>query len=55
MQAGFAATSSWSAIASESGIINIFANPLPELVTELRSAAYPHLAENANHWAGTVG
>src|SRR3989442_6938372 len=32
-----------------------FANPLPELVTELRSSAYPYLAEVANHWADALG
>ncbi len=37
------------------GDYKYFANPLPELVTELRSAAYPHLAEVANHWAGALG
>src|SRR5260370_25816133 len=36
------------------GDYKYFANPLPELVTELRSAAYPHLAEVANHWAGAL-
>ena len=33
------------------GDYKYFANPLPELVTELRSNAYPHLAEVANQWA----
>jgi hypothetical protein len=33
------------------GDYKYFANPLPELVAELRSSAYPHLAEVANHWA----
>src|SRR5437879_1740678 len=37
------------------GDYKYFANPLPELVTELRSAAYPHLAEVANHWADALG
>ncbi len=31
------------------------ANPLPEIVTELRTSAYPHLAEVANHWAEALG
>lgn len=33
------------------GDYKYFANPLPEIVAELRTAAYPHLAEVANHWA----
>src|SRR6266849_5532689 len=37
------------------GDYKYFAHPLPELVTELRSSAYPHLAEIANHWAGALG
>src|SRR3989442_1985949 len=37
------------------GDYKYFANPLPELVTELRSSAYPHLAEVANHWADALG
>ena len=37
------------------GDYKYFANPLPELVTDLRSSAYPHLAEVANHWAGAPG
>ncbi len=37
------------------GDYKYFANPLPELVTDLRSGAYPHLAEVANQWAGAPG
>src|SRR2546427_6445629 len=37
------------------GDYKYFANPLPELVTELRSSAYPHLAEVGNHWADALG
>jgi hypothetical protein len=37
------------------GDYKYFANPLPELVAELRSSAYPHLAEIANHWAEALG
>src|SRR6266446_3153877 len=33
------------------GDYKYFANPLPELVAELRSSAYPHLADVANQWA----
>jgi uncharacterized protein len=33
------------------GDYKYFAHPLPELVAELRSAVYPHLAEVANYWA----
>ena len=33
------------------GDYKYFANPLPEIVAELRRNAYPHLAEVANHWA----
>src|SRR6266446_10951492 len=33
------------------GDYKYFANPLPEAVAELRSSAYPHLTEVANHWA----
>jgi hypothetical protein len=32
------------------GDYKYFAHPLPEVVTELRSRTYPHLAEVANHW-----
>jgi hypothetical protein len=37
------------------GDYKYFANPLPELVADLRSSAYPHLAEVANHWAAMLG
>src|SRR5713101_1573126 len=37
------------------GDYKYFANPLPELVAELRSSAYPHLAEVANHGAEALG
>jgi hypothetical protein len=37
------------------GDYKYFANPLPELVADLRSSAYPHLAEVANHWAEALG
>jgi len=37
------------------GDYKYFANPLPEIVTELRTSAYPHLAEVANHWAEVFG
>jgi hypothetical protein len=37
------------------GDYKYFANPLPEVVAELRSSAYPHLAEVANHWARMLG
>jgi hypothetical protein len=37
------------------GDYKYFANPLPELVAQLRSSAYPHLAEVANHWAESLG
>ncbi|HKV60658.1 MAG TPA: 2OG-Fe(II) oxygenase [Candidatus Acidoferrum sp.] len=37
------------------GDYKYFANPLPELVVELRSSAYPHLAEVANQWAEMLG
>jgi hypothetical protein len=37
------------------GDYKYFANPLPELVAELRSSAYPHLAVVANHWAEMLG
>jgi hypothetical protein len=37
------------------GDYKYFANPLPELVTDLRSAAYPHLAKVANEWSIAFG
>jgi hypothetical protein len=37
------------------GDYKYFAKPLPELVAELRSSAYPHLAEVANQWAEALG
>ncbi len=37
------------------GDYKYFANPLPELVAELRSSAYPHLADVANQWAEAHG
>jgi uncharacterized protein len=37
------------------GDYKYFAHPLPEVVTELRISAYPHLAEIANRWAEALG
>jgi hypothetical protein len=37
------------------GDYKYFANPLPEVVVELRRSAYPYLAEVANHWAEALG
>jgi uncharacterized protein len=37
------------------GDYKYFANPLPELVAELRTSAYSHLVEVANHWARALG
>lgn len=37
------------------GDYKYFANPLPEIVRELRTHAYPHLAEVANEWAEALG
>lgn len=37
------------------GDYKYFANPLPELVVELRSSAYPHLAVVASRWAEALG
>ena len=37
------------------GDYKYFANPLPEIVTELRTSAYPHLAKVANEWAEALG
>ena len=37
------------------GDYKYFSRPLPELVTEIRTAAYPHLAKVANEWANAFG
>ncbi len=37
------------------GDYKYFANPLPEIITNLRTSIYPHLAEVANHWAEVSG
>jgi uncharacterized protein len=37
------------------GDYKYFANPLPELLREIRTSAYPHLAEIANEWAESLG
>jgi hypothetical protein len=37
------------------GDYKYFDNPLPKVVAQLRSSAYPHLAEVANHWAESLG
>ena len=37
------------------GDYKYFANPLPEIVTELRTSAYPHLSEVANCWTEALG
>ena len=37
------------------GDYKYFANPLPEIVVELRTSSYPHLAEVANRWAEALG
>jgi hypothetical protein len=37
------------------GDYKYFAHPLLELITDLRTAVYPHLAEVANHWAELLG
>lgn len=37
------------------GDYKYFDNPLPEIVTSLRTAAYPHLATVANEWAENLG
>ena len=37
------------------GDYKYFDNPLPEIVTSLRTAAYPHLASVANEWAENLG
>jgi uncharacterized protein len=37
------------------GDYKYFANPLPEIVSSLRTSAYPHLAKVANQWAENLG
>jgi hypothetical protein len=37
------------------GDYKYFSNPLPEIVADLRAAAYPHLASVANAWAKAFG
>jgi len=37
------------------GDYKYFANPLPEIVRELRTHAYPYLASTANQWAEWLG
>jgi hypothetical protein len=37
------------------GDYKYFANPLPEMVSSLRTSAYPHLAKVANGWAENLG
>ena len=37
------------------GDYKYFANPVPELVSEIRQKTYPHLAEVANQWAEKLG
>jgi len=37
------------------GDYKYFANPLPDLVENIRTAAYPHLAKVANEWAKALG
>ncbi|HET8923297.1 MAG TPA: 2OG-Fe(II) oxygenase [Candidatus Acidoferrum sp.] len=37
------------------GDYKYFANPLPEIVAELRTCVYPYLAEVANRWAAELG
>src|SRR5205814_125013 len=37
------------------GDYKYFANPLPELVAQIRSSVYPHLAVVANRWAQALG
>lgn len=37
------------------GDYKYFDNPLPEIITSLRTSAYPHLAKVANQWAENLG
>ena len=37
------------------GDYKYFGHPLPEIVSSLRTSAYPHLAKVANHWADLLG
>src|SRR5262249_31485287 len=37
------------------GDYKYFGHPLPEIVSALRTSAYPHLAEVANQWAKVLG
>src|SRR5690242_21900644 len=37
------------------GDYHYFADPLPELVRDLRRAAYPHIAPIANRWMEALG
>ncbi|HYL62814.1 MAG TPA: 2OG-Fe(II) oxygenase [Candidatus Methylomirabilis sp.] len=37
------------------GDYKYFGNPLPEIVAQLRTSAYPHLAKVANDWAAELG
>src|SRR6266852_1725282 len=37
------------------GDYKYFSHPLPELVSDLRTTAYPHLAKVANEWAKAFG
>jgi hypothetical protein len=37
------------------GDYKYFANPIPEIVSEFRTSAYPHLAEVANRWTEALG
>ena len=37
------------------GDYQYFSNPLPEIVSSLRTSAYPHLANMANQWAEALG